>query len=406
MQQAKGYREGTHRARPPAETFAAYRRLLPEFGITRIANVTGLDAIGLPVYVAVRPSSRSLATAQGKGADPAAARTSAMMEAIECWHAEHVEGALRYDSFRALCSREHVLDIRRLPRRGAAAPPERAPMLWIEGWELLASRPVLVPYECVTMSCVAPPGGFVFTPTSNGLASGNHALEAIVHGLCEVIERDALTLWELGGAAAAKARQLELTRVGDVGCDDVLRRLRDAGIRCAAWEITSDVGVPTYAAEIYDPPGVPGWGRLGIYGGYGAHLAAEVALIRALNEAVQSRLTFVSGSRDDLLEDRYAQDPTSAAARIERHESPAPRHHLRAHGPGASDSFEQDLARLLSALRAVGVDQVAVVDLSRPEYGIPVVKVVVPGLEGRLSSLTYAPVNPARVASHRAQERS
>ena len=61
LTQAKGHIAGTHRTRAPADTFAAYSRWMPHFGITRLANVTGLDRIGLPVYVAIRPNARSLA---------------------------------------------------------------------------------------------------------------------------------------------------------------------------------------------------------------------------------------------------------------------------------------------------------------------------------------------------------
>lgn len=84
----KGYTSGTHRTRSPATTFADYARLMPALGITRVANVTGLDHIGLPVYTAIRPTSRSLAVSQGKGLDAAAAKASALMESIEAWHAE------------------------------------------------------------------------------------------------------------------------------------------------------------------------------------------------------------------------------------------------------------------------------------------------------------------------------
>lgn len=61
----KRYTTGTHRDRAPEETVARVRGLLPALGITRIANVTGLDRIGMPVVMVCRPNSRSLAVAQG-----------------------------------------------------------------------------------------------------------------------------------------------------------------------------------------------------------------------------------------------------------------------------------------------------------------------------------------------------
>ena len=54
---------GTHRSRTPAETLARIRPLMARFGITRVANVTGLDRVGIPVALAIRPNARAIAAA-------------------------------------------------------------------------------------------------------------------------------------------------------------------------------------------------------------------------------------------------------------------------------------------------------------------------------------------------------
>jgi YcaO-like protein with predicted kinase domain len=90
---AKTYMRGTHRLIPPAETLARLKPLLPQMGITRLANVTGLDTIGIPVVMSVRPCSRSLSVSQGKGLDLDSAKASAAMESIEGYHAERVSGS-------------------------------------------------------------------------------------------------------------------------------------------------------------------------------------------------------------------------------------------------------------------------------------------------------------------------
>ena len=64
-------------------------------GITRVAVLTGLDVIGIPVAAAVRPNSRSVAVHQGKGVTLDAAKASAVMEAVECFHAENIALPLR-----------------------------------------------------------------------------------------------------------------------------------------------------------------------------------------------------------------------------------------------------------------------------------------------------------------------
>ena len=83
----KGFRLGTHRAIDPRETIERIRPHMAAMGITRVANVTGLDRIGIPVVMVCRPNSRSLAVAQGKGLDLDAAKASGLGESIEAYHA-------------------------------------------------------------------------------------------------------------------------------------------------------------------------------------------------------------------------------------------------------------------------------------------------------------------------------
>jgi YcaO-like protein with predicted kinase domain len=79
----KTYRSGTHRTVTPEETIARLQPLMHEFGITRVANLTGLDRAGIPVVMVCRPNSRSSAVFHGKGLDIAAAKASGIMEVIE-----------------------------------------------------------------------------------------------------------------------------------------------------------------------------------------------------------------------------------------------------------------------------------------------------------------------------------
>lgn len=81
----KSYFAGTHRRCPPEETLAAYGPMLPRFQITRLADITDLDCLGVPVFLAVRPNAKGLSVAQGKGLTRVAAKASAMMESIECY---------------------------------------------------------------------------------------------------------------------------------------------------------------------------------------------------------------------------------------------------------------------------------------------------------------------------------
>ncbi|HEX5077699.1 MAG TPA: YcaO-like family protein, partial [Geminicoccaceae bacterium] len=138
---AKGYRRGTHRLVPPGATVERIAPLQARMGITRIANVTGLDRIGIPVVMVCRPNSRSVAVSQGKGLDLDAARASGLMEAVESYHAERIELPLRLASLHALEERHPVIDVSALPaaRHGRFTPHLRS--LWIEGRDLFSMAP-------------------------------------------------------------------------------------------------------------------------------------------------------------------------------------------------------------------------------------------------------------------------
>ncbi len=369
--------DGTHRAAPLATTLARARRVARRIGVTRVADVTGLDTLGIPVVTAIRPDGRSLSTSQGKGVTRDAAIASALMESIECWHAEHLALPIVRGTFAALKPRG-AIDPRRLPRpRGRLGAGET--WRWVPGWDLAAGRAVLVPDEAVTLDCVfdAPPRLDV---SSNGLASGNHLLEAIAHGLCEVIERDAEARWR----AARGRRRVALDTVEDATARGLLARCHAAGAAVGVWDLTSDVGVPVYGAALVADPDEPAWRPLGVYWGFGCHLDPAIALVRALTEAAQTRVTYVAGSRDDFFPIDYARATDEELTRAvwdDIHARRGPWLDLRRvrRAAAATPTFEGDLEVLIAALDRAGAPSVVVCDLTRTEHRVPVVKVIVPG---------------------------
>ena len=380
----KAYRAGTHRSAAPEETWQRLEALLPAFGITRLANITGLDCIGIPVYMACRPNSRSLAVFQGKGLDPAAAKVSAAMEAIETFHAEAIDLPLKLASYEELRYTHSVVDVARLPlSRDGLFDPLR-PILWIEGKDLLSAAAKWLPFELVHANYTLPSltGSGSFAATTNGLASGNHFLEALCHALHEVIERDAVTLWKLASEDHQRARRLDLATIDDPQCRKLLERFEIADIDAVVWDVTSDIGVPAYLALIAgrsEATGAPEFGA-------GCHLCRGIALARALTEAAQARTTYIAGSREDITAAHYAAD-----ARRQRHmmareiiDEQAPPLSFDETRTRVHDSFEQDLEAILAALESVGIEDVLAIDLTKPSLRIPVVRVVVPGLEAAL----------------------
>lgn len=220
----KAFRNGAHRLIYPDATLSRMTAFMKRMGITRVADITGLDRIGIPVAMCIRPNARSLAVAQGKGVDRAAAHASALMESIESYHAECITLPLKLASYTELLCDHRVVEVDRLPSVLDTRFHPDLPILWIEGYDLLRRETVWVPYEIVHTNYTVPlvQGSGCFQATSNGLASGNHALEAINHGICEVVERDAWALWAL--------RAAELAQFGMKGVGRIFSAYRDGSL--------------------------------------------------------------------------------------------------------------------------------------------------------------------------------
>ena len=385
----KRLRDGAHRAAPLRETIARAQSVAPRIGLTRVGFLTGLDRVGAPVAMAVRPNARSAAISLGKGLTDDHAMASALMESIECWHAETIDAPLVAEA----APPGRALDVDRLPPLAERGLPDDAPIPWVEGVDLMSGEALWAPYEIVHAAYTEPPqpGSGRFFASTNGLASGNTRIEALVHAMTEVIERDATTLWYFADDAAREASRVDIGTVDDPACRGLLDRFAAAGLAVGVWETTSDVGVPSYFAWIMErEDGIGGAARSAV--GQGCHLAPEVALSRALTEAAQARLTVISGARDDLGEEEYAAPDaeTQAARRALLLEGAAPRPFAAA-PQAATETLRDDAEAVLGRLAAVGVAEAFAIDLSKPGIGTAVVRVAIPGLEGPHDHANYAP---------------
>lgn len=395
---AKRYFHGTHRTCAPDDTVARLRPLLREMGITRIANVTGLDRTGIPVVMVCRPNSRSVTVSQGKGVTLAAAKASGIMEALEVWHAERIVKPLRLASFDEMRGEHRVADIARLPRARGSRFTAGLPLLWIEGGDLLSDGRVWVPLELVSTNYTLPlpPGSGCFQANTNGLASGNHWLEAVSHGLCEVVERDATTLWKHRAPGGRGRWLLDAASIDDPACAGVIARFVEARLQVRIWDTTSDAGIASFVCLVMGRDGDDADPEFGA----GCHPARHIALLRALTEAAQARNTYIAGARDDYFARLYS--PAWRArrqAQCRRLLASAEPQRAFQHVPSfESPSIEGDLRWMLARLGAIGIDQVVAVDLTRESIGVPVARVIVPGLEGVMDEDDgdYAPGPRAR----------
>ncbi len=360
-------------------------------GITRVADLTGLDVIGMPVYAAYRPNSRGLAVSQGKGLSHAQARLAAVMEAVEGYHGEHIERPLRLASYAELAGSLPLLDPASLPRLGHGAYRPNWRMLWIEGREVVTGAAIWLPFECVhSDACLPQPAGAGCFPVStNGLGAGADGTAARWTALLEVIERDALSLWQYRPRHARARRRINLRTVRHAGLRQLIDTLAQAGFAVALDDMSSDLPVACVQAVI--APKAPERRGISPQPGLGqaAHPDPERACLKALCEAVQVRTTYIAGARDDLEPGAFSQAGLQDSQRraLQLIETVSSGRSIDAL-PRANVTDAADLA---AALNGLGLGPTIAVDLAKPALGIAVERVIVPGLEAPHDTAGYCP---------------
>ena len=279
-------------------------------GVTRLADLTRLDRIGLPVWQAVRPMSRALSVHQGKGATPEQARLGALMEAFESDSAERFDADGPRCSFAALPAAERAPALEDFARDNQTAPSARAVHRWVAATDL-GGGALFVPFDVVSLDFTrglpSP-----FDRSSNGIGAGASRDEAIAVALNEIVERDALVEWHASGLAARSLSALDAGTVPFEWFGCWIERLRAAAITARFYAAPSITGAPVLACELVEPGRRDAPCRA--THGFGCHPAPEIALFRALSEAIQSRVTYIAGAREDMPPSAYASEP--AAIRV------------------------------------------------------------------------------------------
>ena len=381
----KRFTAGTHRIATPGETLARFMPLMHAMGVTRLGLTTGLDFIGIPVAVAVRPNASSIAVSQGKGWTEPQALASALMESAELFHAETADGAV--------LERATALE-----GEAVFAPEGGRALEWMLGWDLLRQAPCWAPAANVRLDFRRKPDtDYPGATGTNGLGSGNHLVEALCAAICEVAERDAMAVWHARPLAARAATRIGRFTIEDAGCAGLLRIFDEAGFSVAIWNVTSDLGIPAFLAMLRQDRPVHGV-QLREFHGSGCHPCPAVALSRALTEAAQSRLTRIAGARDDMAEQKPSAEATIARLLLDGLAAEIAGD-FGAIAGGDGDDLGDDLRWMLQLLEAAGISRVIAFDLTKPALGLPVVRVVIPELESSREHPSYVPGPRARRAA-------
>lgn len=367
---------GTYRSLTPEQTLAKIEPMMSHFGITRVANITGLDDLKIPTYIAIRPLSKLFATAQGKGMTHELAKISALMESIEGWHAEHLQEPPLFGSVAQLANDYPLVDVELLVNPIVQMPLDRLKTIeipWTKGWELNSEREIYFPADLIHLDLVSAhelttrPCWFV--PTSNGLAAGNTYEEAVCHAMAEVVERHCEAQLN-----PRTYRHIDPQTITSPHIQELLATLHAKKLRLQLIDMTDSIQVPAYMATLTDLNSLH---AQGVFFGSGAHLSSEVALSRAITEAVQSRLTIIGGSREDIYHSVYRE--------LRRKLEDVPKHPVvKQQYPFIETPVPADFNLCLLALRKrlqhAGFDQIIVYEHTQKEIGIPVVHVLIPGL--------------------------
>lgn len=382
------YHQGTWRTCSPEETLTRITPHLPRCGITRCADVTHLDTIGIPVYCAIRPTAAVLQVSNGKGLTHASAKVSALMEGIEFFHCETPEPArLQRHSQTALrATGQAFLDPAKVAGfLEANYHSDKHIVEWTQAQHLISGEWTLVPASAVYFHR-APS---LHMTTTNGLASGNHLTEATLHALYELIERDAAA-GLLGHARIPiqeKCKVVDLARVVDGDLRHLVDMATRSGSKLVLLRVESAISIYTFWAILMNEQS---WISGSTFNtGWGTHLDPAVAASRAITEAIQSRVTMIHGAREDALIKpvfRKAQEVWSSKAFqfFMSIEANTPWSDFEPYKLSPENDLEQTLQRLLQLLVAAGHTDILRCDLTKPDINIPVVRLIAPSLKLRV----------------------
>ena len=368
------------RAVPPEETL---RNILPKLGIAGLGepeDITSKDDIGIPVFSVDRQQT-ALGVPKyynGKGVTREQAEASAVMESIERCSAERREtDEVVYGTYEQACEVMATVDPRDLILPlWAIDRLQGAEIAWTEGWDMFHGEPVWVPACAVYYPYVPDTDLQLFKFHTNGIAAGNTMEEAVLHATFELIERDA---WSIADYRNTVVPDVEVDPGSVPGA--LIKKFADRGVEIHLKDLTCDTGVATIGAAADDTVTKdPEMLTIGV----GTHLNPEIAAVRAITEVAQSRATHKDGKKinarlqratREMGYDRIKEVNRMWYARSERTVG------LSDMRDESTDDVLDDIEVVFGKLVDAGFDRVVAADLTRPELGVPAVRMIIPGME-------------------------
>jgi ribosomal protein S12 methylthiotransferase accessory factor len=326
----------------------------------------------------------------GKGSTAEQAEASALMEAIErysgIFQGDEIRVKRRFADFaagEAILPNDVLLfsDAQSLPveppgddsgeTQIAPAPFDQSARIeWSPAWSLRDERFKYLPTSILYFFYGGPAA---FHADSNGCAAGNTLEEAIVQGFLELVERDAYAIWWYNRSQRA---EVDLSQFNDSYVGDLYSQLAESGRKLWVLDVTSDLGVPTYVAILH-------WmqnGQENIEFGSGAHFDPRIAMLRTLTELNQFLSIGLMGGGTG---EKSSLDGTTPL-RLQDHPFLIPARDPKVQPSlgakvGPLDNTRDQVMACVDIARRAGLDFL-VLDQTRPDVEVPVVRVIVPGL--------------------------
>jgi oxazoline/thiazoline synthase len=327
----------------------------------------------------------------GKGSTAEQGEASALMEAIErycgIFQGDEIRVARRFADFPAgeAIPPNDVLLFSDKQYRGelqstmgqdvTPTPPPfdaSAKIEWSPVWSLRDERFKYLPTSLLYFFHAGGSAAGYIHADSNGCAAGNTIEEAIVQGFLELVERDSYAIWWYN---RLERPELDLGQFDDPYVRDLKNQLADTGRRLWVLDITSDLGVPSFVALSHAKQN----GHDFVEYGSGSHFNPRVALLRALTEVNQFLSIGLMGARNAAPSSHQGITPFY----LRDHPYLTPNGHAPV-GPGRDSNFgrldkREQVMACVNLVKRQGLDFL-VLDQTRPDIEVPVVRVIVPGL--------------------------
>ncbi|MDB4338314.1 YcaO-like family protein [Synechococcus sp. AH-603-L18] len=369
------------RARSTSEVLRLINELKNEIGVTRLADITELDNINIPVYCSYRPKAYLLQANSGKGYTHEAAKCSAMMEALEYSEFERFseDKVVEYASYNQLKDKK-ILTYDNLNVQTTPFYSNDTNLYWIELNNISTEETYLCPADMVYITNKS-----YIASNTNGLASGNNNEESLLHSMYEIIERDAYAQLLTKGKLdiRKKCKRINMETINSSIITNMTEKINNANNLIYLMHLPSSINVYSFWCIILDNFSINPVGSFNI--GLGCHADPEIAAIRAITEAAQSRLVYIHGNREDirhkLVFNKENGIPDNVYPFFESLNEHSFNELCGKESPCLKSTIKQSNKQIIAELKSAGYEDIYTHILRKEEKTFSVVKTIIPGMK-------------------------